>query len=169
MPSPCVDAFQDAINNTSRVLFRSLDLSKWGKLTIVYLLSGGSGGGGGGGGFPGGGGGNSHNTSNSAGGLVQSSQDLMHNFFSLKDRLGNGINPQDLAAISIILVIGVVTALAALALMYVSSVFQFIFLERFIKHGNKKRIYRREGIVLNRLHKTGFNHSGKLQGIGSGF
>lgn len=129
MPSPCVDAFQEALDNTKRVLFNPFEARKWSKLTLVYLLAGGSGGGGGGGGGGTGSSGGSHHSGNSISGLQHGWQDLLNNINNLSGNASGAPGTQQMLAIAMTVVLVGILALFVLLLMFVVSVFHFIFIE----------------------------------------
>lgn len=135
MSSPCVDAFQDAMYNTSRVLFKPFEFKKWCKLTLVYLFAGGSGGGGGCGGAntPGGSSGG-HHSSNSFTDIGQSFHNFLNNINNLKNQASGGFGSHEALTVIMLIILIPLFVVFILTLMYVVSVFHFIFIECIVRN-----------------------------------
>ena len=123
-PPSAVDAFGPAWANMTRVLFRPFRLRKWFKLGFIALLAGvaqGGGGGGGGGAPPGGGG--TGGTGGGGGGAGAG---------PAFDQLAAWYHAHQAAVISGAVALGAFLLVFVLVMLYVSSVFRFIFLESVI-------------------------------------
>ena len=118
-PLSALDAFTPAWGNMVRILFRPFRLRKWLKLGLIALLAGvaGGGGGGGGGGSPPGGGG-------SGGGGVGAGQ--------MAEQLEAWYHAHQALVLTGAVAVGALIVVFVLVMLYVSSVFRFIFLESVI-------------------------------------
>jgi hypothetical protein len=115
MGNPCIDALNDAMKNTRRVLFRPVDRKKWLYLALVYLLAGGSGGSGSGGG---GSSGRDHSGHGALSGLPEWFRKFLTDLKALESMA---------IVLTTIAIVGVMAIL--LLFVYVNCVFQFIFIQ----------------------------------------
>jgi hypothetical protein len=118
-----LDAFGPAWANMKRVLFQPFQLRKWLKLGLIAMLAGvagGGGGGGGGGGAPPGGGG-----TGGGGGGGGGPEEVF-------EQIAAWFHAHQAAVLTGALALGAFIIVFALVMLYVSSVFRFIFLESVI-------------------------------------